>query len=299
MEHMNARMNTTTTQTFRHKRFSERLGSMLRVDMRRMFRTKLLYILLGTCLVMPILITVMTGMMDGTVSKNPQTGEETVIEGFDNAWQLIGSVSSDGTTDDSTGASTGASAGGAAAMGAGMDMDITSMCNMNMLYFAVAVLVCLFIAEDFRSGYAKNLFTVRAEKGDYVASKTLVCSLGAVLMLSCFVVGVLIGGLVSGLPFTMEGFGVGNLIFCILSKLALVTVFVPIYVVMSVIARSRSWMSLLLSLMTGMFLFMMIPMLTPLNATAMHLILCLAGGCMFGFGLGAVSKVILKKVSLV
>lgn len=295
MERMNAHTNVPTTQTFRHKRFSERLGSMLRVDMRRMFRTKLLYILLGACLVMPILITVMTGMMDGTVSQNPQTGEETVIEGFDNAWQLIGSVSSDGTTDDSA----GASAGGAAAMGAGMDMDITSMCNMNMLYFAVAVLVCLFIAEDFRSGYAKNLFTVRAEKGDYVASKTLVCSLGAVLMLSCFVVGVLIGGLVSGLPFTMEGFGVGNLIFCILSKLALVTVFVPIYVVMSVIARSRSWMSLLLSLMTGMFLFMMIPMLTPLNATAIHLILCLAGGCMFGFGLGAVSKVILKKVSLV
>lgn len=286
------RMSMTTTQTFRHKRFSERLGSMLRVDMRRMFRTKLLYILLGACLVMPILITVMTGMMDGTVSKNPQTGEETVIEGFDNVWQLIGSVSSDGTAGT-------AGTDGAAAMGAGMDMDITSMCNMNMLYFAVAVLVCLFIAEDFRSGYAKNLFTVRAEKGDYVASKTLVCSLGAVLMLSCFVVGVLIGGLVSGLPFTMEGFGVGNLIFCILSKLALVTVFVPIYVVMSVIARSRSWMSLLLSLMTGMFLFMMIPMLTPLNATAMHLILCLAGGCMFGFGLGTVSKVMLKKVSLV
>lgn len=278
---------------FAHTGFGERLRRMLRVDFRRLFRTKLIYILLGACLVAPILITVMTTMMDGTISKNPQTGEETIVEGFDNAWQIIGSVSgaSDG---ESTGNDTTADA--AAAMG---NMDMMSMCNINMLYFAVAALVCIFISEDFRSGYAKNLFTVRAGKGDYVASKTIVCCVGAALMVLCFFVGAMIGGAVSGLPFDMEGFTVTNLVFCILSKVVLVAVFVPIYVVMSVIAKSRLWMSLLLSLMTGMFLFMMIPMLTPLNATIMHLILCAAGGGMFCFGLGAVSRVILSKTSLV
>lgn len=274
---------------FAHTGFGERLRRMLRVDFRRLFRTKLIYILLGACLVAPILITVMTTMMDGTVSKNPQTGEETVIEGFDNAWQIIGSVSDETTENDTT-------ADAAAAMGG---MDMMSMCNIDMLYFAVAALVCIFVAEDFRSGYAKNLFTVRAGKGDYVASKTIVCCVGAALMVLCFFGGAMIGGAVSGLPFDMEGFTVIDLVFCILSKVALVAVFVPIYVVMSVIAKSRLWMSLLLSLMTGMFLFMMIPMLTPLNATVMHLILCVAGGGMFGFGLGAVSRVILSKTSLV
>lgn len=274
---------------FAHTGFGERLRRMLRVDFRRLFRTKLIYILLGACLVAPILITVMTTMMDGTVSKNPQTGEETIVEGFDNAWQIIGSVSGESTENDTT-------TDAAAAMG---NMDMMSMCNINMLYFAVAALVCLFISEDFRSGYAKNLFTVRAGKGDYVASKTIVCYVGAALMVLCFFVGAMIGGAVSGLPFDMEGFTVTNLVFCILSKVALVAVFVPVYVVMSVIARSRLWMSLLLSLMTGMFLFMMIPMLPPLNATAMHLILCAAGGGMFSFGLGAVSRVILSKTSLV
>lgn len=274
---------------FAHTGFGERLRRMLRVDFRRLFRTKLIYILLGACLVAPILIMVMTTMMDGTVSTNPQTGEETVIEGFDNAWQIIGSVSGESTESDTT-------ADAAAAMGG---MDMMSMCNINMLYFAVAALVCIFVAEDFRSGYAKNLFTVRAGKGDYVASKTIVCCVGAALMVLCFFGGAMIGGAVSGLPFDMEGFTVTNLVFCILSKIVLVAVFVPIYVVMSVIAKSRLWMSLLLSLMTGMFLFMMIPMLTPLNATVMHLILCAAGGGMFGFGLGAVSRVILSKTSLV
>lgn len=274
---------------FTHTGFGERLRRMLRVDFRRLFHTKLIYILLGACLVAPILIMVMTTMMDGTVSTNPQTGEETVIEGFDNAWQIIGSVSGESTESDTT-------ADAAAAMG---NMDMMSMCNINMLYFAVAALVCIFVAEDFRSGYAKNLFTVRAGKGDYVASKTIVCCVGAALMVLCFFGGAMIGGAVSGLPFDMEGFTVTNLVFCILSKIVLVAVFVPIYVVMSTIAKSRLWMSLLLSFMTGMFLFMMIPMLTPLNATAMHLILCAAGGGMFGFGLGAVSRVILSKTSLV
>ena len=72
-------------------------------------------------------------------------------------------------------------------------------------------------------------------------------------------------------------------------------VFVPIYLLMSVIAKQKSWLSILLSLMTGMFLFMMIPMLTPLNATIMNVILCLAGGAMFSVGLGAIGNSILKK----
>ena len=40
------------------------------------------------------------------------------------------------------------------------------------MFMAVAVFVCLFISDDFRSGYAKNLFTLRAKRGEYVISKT-------------------------------------------------------------------------------------------------------------------------------
>lgn len=260
------------------RKASKGLRTMLHVDFRRMFTQPLLYIMIGAAFVIPILVLVMTTMMDGTTTVNPQTGVETTIEAFKNTWQAIGTVSGSGS---------------------GMTMDLTGMCNINLMYFIVAVLVCLFIAEDFRSGFAKNLFAVRGKKGDYVASKTIVCIFCGCLMLLAFFVGTLIGGAVSGLPFTMDGFNAATLVLCMVTKLLLMAVFVPIYVVMSVIAKHRSWMSILLCLMTGMFMFMMIPMLTPLNANLMHVLLCGAGAVGFTIGLGAVSNTILKKTSLV
>ena len=279
---------------FERLSFGQRVRTMLAVDFRRMFKSLLVWILIASCLVAPIAITVMVEMMEGTIPTDPQTGEPgEPIEGFDNAWQIIGSVmdmEAMGSMPEG-----GEAAGGMAAM----EMDITSMCNINMLYFFIAVLVCIFIAGDFRSGYAKNLFTVRAKKTDYVISKTVVCFVGGALMILAFFVGSLLGGAISGLPFDMVGFNGFNLAMCILSKMVLVSIFVAIYVVMAVVGKGRAWLSLLLSFGVGMFLFMMIPMVSPLNATPLHLLLCAAGGAMFTVGLGAVSNTILKKTSLV
>ena len=44
--------------TFESFRFGKRLKSMLRVDFRRMFRSRLFYIIIACALVMPILMTV-------------------------------------------------------------------------------------------------------------------------------------------------------------------------------------------------------------------------------------------------
>ena len=283
---------------FERNSFGKRFFTMLSVDLRRMFRSRSFYIIVASCLVAPILILVMVTMMEGTVSVNPQTGiPGEPLEGFDNVWQIIGSVS-DGSMGGAMGGAGGDASCGdpSAAMGA---MSITSMCNINMLYFAIAALVCIFVSEDFRSGYAKNLFTVRAKKGDYVASKTIVLAFGAMMMVLAFFIGSLIGGAVSGVSFDMVGFDVGNLVMCVLAKLVLVSVFVPIYLVMSVVAKQKLWLSIILSMMVGMFLFMMIPMLTPLNATILHVLLCAVGGVGFGTGLGAISNLVLKRTSLV
>ena len=107
---------------FESNGFGKRLKSMLFVDFRRMFTMPLLYIMVGVSFVIPILILVMTTMMDGTVTVDPNTGVETTIEAFDNTWQVIGSVSSESSA---------------------MDMSLTGMCNTNMLYFFVAVYLCL------------------------------------------------------------------------------------------------------------------------------------------------------------
>ena len=263
---------------FEHIGFGKRLRTMLHVDFRRMFTQPLLYIMAGSCLVMPILILVMTTMMDGSVSVNPQTGVETVMEGFESTWQIIAVES---------------------AAYDPMTMDMTTMCNINLLYFFAAVLVGCFVAADFRSGYAKNLFTVRAKKTDYVISKTLVCFVSGALMILAFFVGTLLGGAISGLSFELGAAGMGGLVMCMLSKMLLMGAVVPLYLLWSVIAKQKLWMSLIGSMMSSMLLFMMIPMLTPLDAAIVHVLGCLAGGVVLSIGFDAISCQILKKTSLV
>ena len=253
---------------------SKKLGSMLRVDFRRMWVTPLFPIMLGIAFIMPVLILVMTSMVAGTTAVDPQTGVETAMEVFTNTWQIIGSS------------------------GAMMQMDMTTMCNINLIYFMAGVFVCLFVAEDFRSGYAKNLFTVRAKKKDYVASKTIVGTVAGACLLLAFFLGAVLGGSIAGLPFTLSAAGVFGLIMCMLAKILLMGVFVSIAVTVSCFGKQRSWLSILLFAFAGMLLFMMIPMMTPLDATALHAGLCGAGAAMFGFGLGAVSNMLLSRRDL-
>ena len=118
-------------------------------------------------------------------------------------------------------------------------------------------------------------------------------------MFLAFFVGTMLGGAISGLPFDLGTAGVSGLVMCMLSKLLLTAVFVPIYLLWSVAAKQKLWLSLVGSLMTGMLLFMMIPAMTPLDSTVMNVILCLAGGAIFSVGLGAISSKILRKTSLV
>ena len=258
--------------------FGDRLKSMLKVDFKRMFKSKLFYILIACALVMPILMTVMMAMMDGSVSVNPQTGEESIMVGPENTWQNIGTLP------------------GGEAMGG---MDVFMMCNINMMFMAVAVFICLFISDDFRSGYAKNLFTVRAKKGEYIISKTLAGFVCGAFMLILYLIGSMLGGVIAGLSFDLHGLNAGNLVMCMLAKVFLMLVFVSIFVLISVAAKQKAWLALCGSLGGGMLLFMMVSMITPLSSTIINVVLCLAGGVLFAVGLGLASKAVLMKSSLV
>lgn len=248
----------------------KKLKSMLKVDFKRAFTMPLVYIMAGVSFLMPILILVMTTLVG-------DAGEgEAAMEGFTNVWQAIGSLS-----------------------GGGMTMDLTGMCNINILYFLVAVFVCTFVAEDFRSGFTKNLFTVRAKKSDYIASKTIVTFTGAVIMFVCYLIGATIGGAIAGLPFSTEGFGSGGVVACFISKTFMTAIFVSIALLLGTVAKQKLWLSILCSFAAGMLLFTMIPMIAPLDANFLNVITCLAGGAIFAAGLGAISNMILNKTNLV
>ena len=266
-----------STAKFDDFKLSKRIKSMLRVDFKRMCKSRVFYILIACALLMPILMTVMMAMMDGSVSVDPQTGVETVMEGPENTWQNIGTLPGEPLDGD----------------------EIFMMCNVNMTFMGVAVFVCLFISEDFRSGYAKNLFTVRAKKGDYVFSKTLAGFVCGALMLVAYFVGTVLGGAIAGLSFDLHGLNVGNLIMCLLAKIFLMPVFVSIFTLISVAAKQRAWLAICGSLGGGMLLFMTVSMITPLSSTPLNVLLCLAGGLLFAIGLGAIARIVLKKTSLV
>ena len=161
------------------------------------------------------------------------------------------------------------------------------------------IFLCLFVAEDFQSGYAKNLFTVLARKVDYIASKTFYGFLAGAIFLMCFFVGALLDGAFSGLSFATGAAGIAGVVMCMLSKIFLMAVFIAIFLLMAVIGKQRSWLSILISLFGGMLLFMMIPMLTSLDAGLGHVFLCLVGGVIFAAGIGTVSRIVLSRQDLV
>lgn len=249
------------------------LHTMLKVDARRMFTTTRFYIFLAVAFIIPILILVMTTSVGGS----PQdTGAS--MGAFTNAWQIIGSLGTDS-------ASTG--------------MDMTGMCNINLIYFLAGVLVCLFISDDFSSGYSKNLFTVRAKKGSYVASKTLIGFTASALLLVAFFIGTILGGKFAGLSFDLGSLSMANVVMCILAKIFLMSVFVSIFLAFAVVGKQRAWLSICLALFGGMLLFSMIPMLTPLSSGIGNVFMCLVGGAIFSIGIGAVSRLILSRTNLV
>ena len=118
-------------------------------------------------------------------------------------------------------------------------------------------------------------------------------------MLITYLIGSILGGAISGLSFDLHGLNAGNIVMCMIAKIFLMLVFVSIFTLISVAAKQRAWLSICGSLGGGMLLFMMVSMITPLGSTAIHVVLCAAGGALFAFGLGAISKVVLKKTSLV
>lgn len=255
--------------------FSKRLNSMVKLDCRRMFTMPLFYIMMGITFLVPILILVMTSMMEGQVTVNPSTGEETIMEGFESVWQMLGSLNN--------------SAG----------MDLVSMCNINLIFFAIGVYISINISEDFRSGYSKNLFTLRSNKVDYVISKTLIGFISGGLMIILFFIGSLIGGKIANVSFALEGINITNIIMCIVSKIFLTLVFISIFVVMSVVGKQKLWLSMLCGFGASMLLFTMVSMITPLNSTIVNVALTFFGGLLFSVGLGSISNTILKKTSLV
>lgn len=207
-------MNNTREIKFESPSFFKRLKGMLGVDFYRLFHTPSFYVFLGVAAIIPALVSM------GAMSDDGETAGL-----FSNAWQII-----------------------AANSPLYVISNIGEYANMNMVFIFGGIMVSVFIGHDFKSGYVKQLFTTHAKKQDYIMSKTLLGAFSMVCMCITYLIGGVLSGAMTGLPFTVNA---GSLFCAILGKMIMSLGWASLYAFINVIFRSKFGISIVLCFVLG------------------------------------------------
>ena len=207
-------MENTAMLQFEKPGFFKRLKGMLGVDFYRLFHTPLLYIFLIIAALIPAL-----------VSMGAMGGEGEAAGMFTNAWQIV-----------------------AANKPLYVISDIGEYANMNMVFIFGGIMISIFIGHDYRSGYVKQLFTTHAKKQDYMISKSLLGAFSMACMCVTYLIGGMIAGAATGLPFKINA---GSLICAILGKMIMSLGWASLYTFINVIFRSKFGISIALCFVLG------------------------------------------------
>lgn len=195
--------------------FAERIKSMLGVDFYRLFHTPLFYIFIAIAAIIPAMILGMTTMETAEGAKPL----------YENTWQVI-----------------------AAKTPLYVVNDIADYANMNMVFIFGGIMVSIFIGNDYRSGYVKQLFTTHAKKQDYMISKTIVCAFSMACMCVTYLLGSVIAGVLVSASMEVN---VGSLIFAILGKIVMSLGWASLYTFLNVIFRKFFGVSIASSFFFG------------------------------------------------
>ena len=243
-----------------------RVKSLMKLDFYRLFHTPAFYIMLVIAAIIPAMLATMTDV-DATGTAAPS------IE-ITNAWQLVEST------------------GGSAA--AASPLDFGGYANINMVFIFAGLLMAIFVAHDYSSGFMKNIFTVHAKKMDYVVSKSAAGIFGGACMILTYVIGTVIAGLIAGASFEAS---VGGLIACLLSKVLLMGIFCSLFLAISVLFKSRLWLTIVFTFLFGMMLYPAASVVT-LDSNVLTILMALVAGAAGVVAIGAVSTLFLKKRDL-
>ena len=202
---------------FESPSFIKRIKGMLGVDFYRLFHTPLFYIFLFIAAIIPAMISAMTMVPD-------QSGN-TMEPLYSNVWQIIAATKSLYVIE-----------------------TIGDYANMNMVFIFGGIVVSIFIGNDYRSGYVKQLFTTHAKKQDYMISKTVVCAFTMACMCITYLIGGIIGGMVAGYKTDVD---VASLIFAILGKIIMSLGWASLYTFLNVLFRKYFGISIASSFFFG------------------------------------------------
>jgi len=266
---MAVKNSITGNEKFESPKFNNRVMSMLKLDFYRLFHTPAFYIMLLIAAIIPAMVLSMSGMDTGN---SAYTASSTFVPS--NTWELIEST------------------GGSAA--AANPMDFGGYANINMLFIFAGLLMAIFVAHDYSSGFVKNIFSVHSKKIDYVISKSAAGIFGGAGMIVTYVLGTILAGLLTGKEFDVNA---GGLIMCLFSKLFLMGIFCPLFLVIAVFFREKLWLTIIFTFLLGMMFYPAASFAT-LNSTAITVLLTIAAGCAGITGFGFVSSILLRKRDL-
>jgi hypothetical protein len=266
------------TNTIESKNFKVRVRSMLNLDFYRLFHTPIFYIMLAIAAIIPAMLLTMTGAtppagidtgINGAVIVPDVNVAQSAVE-YTNVWQLIESTSGSAVADN--------------------PMDFGGYANINMLFIFAGLLMAIFVAHDYISGFAKNIFTVHAKKGDYVLSKTAIGVFSGAGMVAAYVFGAVIAGLITGKSFDVN---VGGLLFCLISKVFLMGIFCSLFLGIAVFFRNKLWLTIVFTFLFGMMLYPAASVAT-LGSTIGTALISLVAGIIGAVAIGGVSRFILN-----
>ena len=201
---------------FESPTFFKRIKGMLGVDFYRLFHTPLFYIFLIIAAIIPAMVSAMTMMPD-------QDGNKIAL--YSNVWQII-----------------------AASKSLYVIETIADYANMNMVFIFGGIMVSIFIGNDYRSGYVKQLFTTHAKKQDYMISKSLVCAFAMACMCVTYLIGGVVGGLIAGYKTDVN---VLSLVVAILGKIVMSLGWASLYTFLNIIFRKYFGISVASSFFFG------------------------------------------------
>lgn len=253
-------MSTAVAVTERPGR-SLKTEAMLRMDFYRLIHTPAFYIILLISAIIPAMILCMGGDESGVM--------------YTNAWQLVESISGSAVAEDA--------------------MDFAGYANINMVFIFEGLLMAIFVAHDYSSGFAKNIFAVHARKRDYVISKTIAGTFSGICLLAAYVFGTVIAGIIIGASFEVS---VTGLIACLLSKAFLMGAFCALFLAVSVFFKNRLWLTIIFIFLLGMMLYPAASTAT-LSAGLLTIIMSLAAGIAGAILIGMVSTLLLNRRDLV
>lgn len=208
-------MRTDVGLKFESPSFGKRIIGMLGVDFYRLFHTPLFYIFLMIAAIIPAMVLGTSG----------QDASGQAISVYTNTWQMI-----------------------AAHTPLYVISDIGEYANMNMVFIFGGIMVSIFIGNDYRSGYVKQLFTNHAKKQDYMISKTITCAFAMTCMCYTYLLGTVVSGIFIGASMKVK---IGSLILAIWGKVIMSLGWASLYTFLNVILRRYFWISIGASFFLG------------------------------------------------